>query len=181
MTEPDPIAAVAAQLEQLRGQIGSLRARHSEDYGHVMVLMLEVRKLGMTEDGSSRFGIHDLLGLFTRATCQETDDQATPDAAETPLVRYHRDLARFLEACGDARQRPAVAEALERRGQVHLPWMISIVRCGGSFRRAEPRELRSAGRSRGLAAGIRHLDLGFLPGYGIVRFLPAPVLLGEVR
>jgi len=37
---------MAAQLGQLRGQIGSLMARHSEDHGHVMVLMLEVRKLG---------------------------------------------------------------------------------------------------------------------------------------
>lgn len=46
MTEADPVAALAAQLEQLRGQIGSLRARHSGDYGHVMVLMLEVRKPG---------------------------------------------------------------------------------------------------------------------------------------
>ena len=52
MTEPDPIAALAAQLEELRGQIGALRARHSEDYGQVMVLRLEVKKLGEKIDAA---------------------------------------------------------------------------------------------------------------------------------
>jgi hypothetical protein len=53
MTEPDPVAALAAQLEELRGElaryqgdVGQLRARFSEDYGQVMVLLLEVKKLG---------------------------------------------------------------------------------------------------------------------------------------
>jgi hypothetical protein len=45
VTEPDPVADLAAQLEELRGQVGSLRARHGEDYGHVMVLLAEVKKL----------------------------------------------------------------------------------------------------------------------------------------
>ena len=53
MTEPDPIAALAAQLEELRGQIGALRARHSEDYGQVMVLLLEIKKLGEKIDAAS--------------------------------------------------------------------------------------------------------------------------------
>lgn len=52
MTGPDPIAALAAQLEELRGQVGSLRARHSEDYGHVMVLLLEVKRLGEKIDAA---------------------------------------------------------------------------------------------------------------------------------
>ena len=53
MTDPDPLAALAAQLEELRGQIGALRARHSEDYGQVMVLLLEVKKLGEKIDAAS--------------------------------------------------------------------------------------------------------------------------------
>lgn len=53
MTKPDPIAALAAQLEELRGQVGSLRARHSEDYGQVMVLLLEVKKLGEKIDAAT--------------------------------------------------------------------------------------------------------------------------------
>jgi len=52
MTEPDPIEALAAQLAELRGQIGALRARHGEDYGHVMVLLAEVKKLSEKIDAS---------------------------------------------------------------------------------------------------------------------------------
>ena len=60
MTEPDPIAALAAQLEELRGQLaeqlgqlarytgetGHLRARLEEDSGQVLMLRLEIKKLG---------------------------------------------------------------------------------------------------------------------------------------
>lgn len=52
MTEPDPIAGLPAQLEELPGQVGSLRARHSDDYGQVMVLLLEVKKLGEKIDAA---------------------------------------------------------------------------------------------------------------------------------
>ena len=53
MTDPDPVAALAAQLEELRGQLarytgetGHLRARHEEDSGQVVMLRLEIKKLG---------------------------------------------------------------------------------------------------------------------------------------
>jgi hypothetical protein len=53
VTEPDPIAALAAQLEELRGQLarytgetGHLRARLEEDSGQVLMLRLEIKKLG---------------------------------------------------------------------------------------------------------------------------------------
>lgn len=53
MTEPDPIAALAAQLEDLRGQLarytgetGHLRARLAEDSGQVVMLRLEIKQLG---------------------------------------------------------------------------------------------------------------------------------------
>jgi regulator of replication initiation timing len=53
VTEPDPVADLAAQLEELRGQlaryqgeVGQLRSRFSEDYGQVLMLRLEVKKLG---------------------------------------------------------------------------------------------------------------------------------------
>jgi hypothetical protein len=52
MTEPDPVAALAAQLEELRGQlarsqgeIGALRARLEGSTGQVMVLLVEVKRL----------------------------------------------------------------------------------------------------------------------------------------
>ena len=53
MTEPDPIAALAAQLEELRGQLarytgetGHLRARLEADSGQVLMLRHEIKKLG---------------------------------------------------------------------------------------------------------------------------------------
>ena len=53
MTEADPIAALAAQLEVLRGQLarytgetGHLRARLEEDSGQVLMLRAEIKRLG---------------------------------------------------------------------------------------------------------------------------------------
>ena len=52
MTEPDPVAALAAQLEELRGQLarytgetGHLRAKLAEDSGQVVMLRLEIKHL----------------------------------------------------------------------------------------------------------------------------------------
>ena len=52
MTEPDPVAALAAQLEELRrqlaaytGETGHLRARMEQDAGQVLMLLLEVKQL----------------------------------------------------------------------------------------------------------------------------------------
>jgi hypothetical protein len=53
VTEPDPIAALAAQLEQLRGELsryagqtGQLRAKLDKDSGQVLMLRLEIKQLG---------------------------------------------------------------------------------------------------------------------------------------
>ena len=53
MTDPDPIVALAAQLEELRGQLarytgetGHLRARLEADSGQVLMLRHEIKKLG---------------------------------------------------------------------------------------------------------------------------------------
>ena len=53
LAEPDPVAALAAQIEELRGQLarytgetGQLRARLAEDSGQVAMLRLEIKKLG---------------------------------------------------------------------------------------------------------------------------------------
>ena len=57
MADPDPIAALAAQLEQLRGQLarytgetGHLRAKLAEDSGQVVLLRLEIKQLGESLD-----------------------------------------------------------------------------------------------------------------------------------
>jgi tetratricopeptide (TPR) repeat protein len=74
----------------------------------------------LTEDGSGRFGMHDLLRLFARATCQEADDQAARDAAEARLIGWYADLAGVLDACVDPQQRPAAAQEAEQ-ARVPLP------------------------------------------------------------
>jgi hypothetical protein len=52
VSEPDPIAALAAQLEELRGRmlraeggVGQVRARLETDSGQVLVLLAEVKRL----------------------------------------------------------------------------------------------------------------------------------------
>ena len=53
MTDPDPLAALAAQLEELRGQLarytgetGTLRARLDESSSQEALIRLEIKKLG---------------------------------------------------------------------------------------------------------------------------------------
>ena len=70
----------------------------------------------VTEDEAGRFGMHDLLRLFARGTCQDTDDRAARDAAEARLVGHYADLTGFLDACVDSRLRPAAAQAAEQAG-----------------------------------------------------------------
>jgi len=76
----------------------------------------------VTEDTSGRFGMHDLLRLFARSTCQQADSQADRDAAEARLVSHYVGLAGFLGSCVDPRQRPAAAQEAEQAG-VPLPSM----------------------------------------------------------
>lgn len=59
MTEPDPIAALAAQLEELRGRLlraegatGQVRARLEESAGQDLLMLLEIKKLGEKIDAA---------------------------------------------------------------------------------------------------------------------------------
>ena len=61
MTEPDPIAALAAQLAQLRGELsryagetGQLRARLDEGAGQDVMIRLEIKQLGEKLDEAIR-------------------------------------------------------------------------------------------------------------------------------
>ena len=67
----------------------------------------------VTEDGSGRFEMHDLLRLFARDICEKTDDQATRNAAEARIIGHYADLTRFLDSCLDPRQRQAAEQAGE--------------------------------------------------------------------
>ena len=61
MTEPDPIAALAAQLAEVRGQLarytgetGHLRARLDTDSGQVVMLRLQVKQLSERLEEATR-------------------------------------------------------------------------------------------------------------------------------
>jgi hypothetical protein len=61
LREPDPVAALAAQLEELRGQVaryagetGHLRARLEEDSGQIAMLRLELKQAGEKLDEAIR-------------------------------------------------------------------------------------------------------------------------------
>jgi tetratricopeptide (TPR) repeat protein len=68
----------------------------------------------LTEDAAGRFGIHDLLRLFARSTCRDTDSQADREAAEARLVRHYADRARFLKSRFDQEVRAALARIAEQ-------------------------------------------------------------------
>jgi tetratricopeptide (TPR) repeat protein len=76
----------------------------------------------VTEDASGRFGMHDLLRLFARGACQDTDSRPDREAAELRLVGYYADLARFVNSCVDPNLRPAAAQEAVEAG-VTLPSM----------------------------------------------------------
>jgi tetratricopeptide (TPR) repeat protein len=65
----------------------------------------------VTENASGRYGIHDLLRLFARATCQQADDQGSREVAEAGLVNHYADLATLVNSCVDPQLRPAAEQA----------------------------------------------------------------------
>jgi tetratricopeptide (TPR) repeat protein len=76
-----------------------------EEAGPVLDRLAEAHLV--TEDVGGQYGMHDLLRLYARATCQQTDSPADRDAAEERLVAYYTGLARALDACVNPGQRPA--------------------------------------------------------------------------
>jgi tetratricopeptide (TPR) repeat protein len=76
----------------------------------------------VAEDAAGRYGMHDLLRLFARDTCQDTDSPADREAAEARLVSYYTDLATFLDSCVDPQLRQAAEQAAQQAGET-LPSM----------------------------------------------------------
>ncbi len=121
MTEPDPVAALAAQFEQLRGQIGSLRARHFEDYGHVMVLMLEVRKPGEKTDAAIARRQADEPRRRTGPACPGTSTRSSPapcgsGSSRSPVSSSRRTWPRFPPAGRRTRRRAGSSRTSWRSG-----------------------------------------------------------------
>ncbi len=148
MTEPDPIAALAAQLEQLRGQIGSLRARHSEDYGHVMVLMLEVRKPGEKIDAAIARRQAGEPRRRTAPACPATSTRSSP------------------APCGSGPGRSPVSSS--RRTWPRVPRLL------GRRTRRRPGSSRTSWRSRAGSTATRTTGTCRAPCGGLSAGSPAP-------
>jgi tetratricopeptide (TPR) repeat protein len=113
----------------------SLAGINNEEARRVLDRLAEAHLV--TEDATGRFGMHDLLRLFARETCEEADGQADRDAAEVRLVGHYVDLAGFLGSCVDPRGRsaaeqagaplPAMREALARFA-VERPSLLAVLR-----------------------------------------------------
>lgn len=101
---PDFVMAVAASLSET-----GVAAAGSMLDGLALAALV-------TEDGTGRFGMHDLLRMFARQMCHEVDDQSSRDAAESRLVGHYVELAGLLDSCLDSELRPEAAQVLEQVG-----------------------------------------------------------------
>ena len=103
----------------------ALAGTEAEDAEPVLGRLAEAHLV--TEDASGRFGMHDLLRLFARATCEQTDSPADREAAEARLVGYCADLAGLLDSCVDSQLRPAAEQAALEAGGTLLSMREALV------------------------------------------------------
>ena len=131
----------------------------------------------VTEDATGRFGMHDLLRLFARDTCGETDSPAVREAAEMRLVGYYARLAGFLDACLDPRLRPALAEATEQAGG-SLPTPRDAL---AVFEAERPNLLAALGLAaqRGWEEQVCQLSENMGDSLGLLRYLGDLLTAGE--
>jgi tetratricopeptide (TPR) repeat protein len=123
----------------------------------------------VTEDASGRFGMHDLLRLYARGSCQEADSPADRDAAEARLVGYYADLAKFLDSCVNPLLRPVAQQAAERDGGT-LPSMREAL---AAFQAERPGLLAALGLAaeRGWDEQVRRLSSSTTDSLTILRYL----------
>jgi tetratricopeptide (TPR) repeat protein len=123
----------------------------------------------VTEDKAGRFGMHDLLRLYARQTCQETDGPADREAAEARLVGYYADLAGLLDSCVNPRLRPAAEQAVERAGGT-LPSMRQAL---AAFQAERPGLLAALGLAarRGWDQQVQRLSYSTADSLTILRYL----------
>jgi tetratricopeptide (TPR) repeat protein len=123
----------------------------------------------VTEDASGRFGLHDLLRLFARTTCQETDSPADQQAAEARLVDYCADLAGLLDSCVDPRLRQAAEQAAQEAGGT-LPSMREAL---AVFQAERPGLLAALGLAapRGWDEQVQRLSDSVIDSLTILRYL----------
>ena len=129
MTEPDPIAALAAQLEELRGQLarytgetGTLRAKMAGDSGQVLMLRLEIKKLGEKIDAAiARRAAEEPQAPYWLGLSREEHAARLAELRawvdQVAMVQYRGYFER-LPACW-----PAHAEAVLELSDVMTEWL----------------------------------------------------------
>jgi hypothetical protein len=120
----------------------------------------------VTEDAAGRFSMHDLLRLYARGTCQDTDSPADREAVEARLVSYYVGLAGFLDSCVDQRRRPAAEQADGRA----LPSMREAL---AVFQAERPGLLAALALAaeRGWDQQVRQLSYSTMDALTVLRYL----------
>ena len=131
----------------------------------------------ITEDGTGRFGIHDLLRLFARVTCQQTDEQADRNAAEARLIGHYTHRARRLNSCVDPNLRPATVQA---EGQARGP-IPSMRQALAVFAADRPNLVAVLGLAaqRGWDEQVGQLAASMGSSLGLLRYLGDLLTVGE--
>ena len=153
----------------------ALAGTETEAAGPVLDRLAEAHLV--TEDTPGRLGMHDLLRLFARGTCQQADSQADRDAAEGRLVDHYVGLAGFLNSCVDPRLRPAAAQAQEQAG-VPLPSMRGAL---AVFQAERPGLLAALGLAarQGWDEQVRRLSDSTGESLSVLRYLDDLLTVGE--
>ncbi|SRR5216683_3024755 len=80
----------------------------------------------ITEERAGRFRIHDLLRLFARQASEHYDDDADRVAAGERVAAYFTNMAWYLDACLDPRQRPLAEDDATQAGEI-LPSQRNVL------------------------------------------------------
>jgi tetratricopeptide (TPR) repeat protein len=179
------LAGVDARLFRLLGlhpgpdfdtaAAAALAGTEPEAAGPVLDRLAEAHLV--TEDAAGRFGLHDLLRLFARGTCQQADSPADRDSAEAGLVGYYTGLAGFLDSCVDPQLRPPTAQAAEQAG-IPLPSMREAL---AVFQTERPGLLAALGLAaqRGWDQQVQRLSGSTVDSLTILRYLDDLLTVGE--
>jgi tetratricopeptide (TPR) repeat protein len=132
----------------------------------------------VAEDATGRFGMHDLLRLYARATCEDIDSPADREAAEARLVSYYADLATFLDSCVDPELRPAAEQAAQQDGGM-LPSMREAL---AIFQAERPGLLAAFGLAaqRGWDQQARQLGISAIDSLTVLRYLDDLLAILEI-
>jgi tetratricopeptide (TPR) repeat protein len=123
----------------------------------------------VVEDNWGQFGMHDLVRLYARKMCQETDSPADRDAAENRVIDYYVMLVGFLNTCLNPGLHPEVEQGAEQAG-VRL---VSMREALGQFH-AERRCLLAAlglAAQRGWDEQVAQLSANLQEALTVLRYL----------